>query len=121
MWNDLVSINPGAPVSEIKIVLVLGLVALLFLLFFITPVIRKKTQNKALKKVLGKSRGGLMGFALGMILLLWLRLETVPFLSMRLWFDILALSFIFWVVWKIVLYAKIKKRINSAEARRRRK
>jgi hypothetical protein len=121
MWNDIFTFDPGPPVSEVKIGLVLLLVVILFALFFVFPVIKKRTSNKALKKIVAKSRGGLMGYALGMIVLLWLRFETVPFLSMRLWFYLLLLSFVGWVVWKINAYLKIKKRIESAEARRKRK
>lgn len=118
--TDLIAANPGNPVSNIKVGLGLGLAVLLLIAFFITPIVRKKTQDKPLKKVLAKSRVGLLSFSLGFFFLIWFRLEQVPFLSMRLWFYLTILGLITWLAWKAAQYSAIKKRIERAEARRNR-
>ncbi len=121
MWKDLIDIYPGAPESNIKLGIIFGIIVLSFLFFFLAPKIRKKTENKALKKIIAKSRGGLLGFPLTLFLLVWFRLETVPLLSMRLWLILTLVGYLVWCIWKIMTYHKIQKRITQAENRRRRK
>lgn len=115
---DLVAINPGNPQSSIKVGIILGFGVFLLLLFFITPIIRRKISNKALRKTLAKTRGGFLGFGLSFLLLVWLRMESVPFLSMRLWTYVTGILFLAWLTWKISHYYSTQKRITQAEARR---
>ncbi|QQS59263.1 hypothetical protein IPN35_06830 [Candidatus Peregrinibacteria bacterium] len=115
---DLIAMSPGNPQSSTKVGIVLGLGVFLILLFFITPAIRRKISDKALKKVLGKLRGGLIGFGLCFLLLVWFRMESVPLLSMRLWAYLAGIAFLAWCVWKLLTYRALKKRITQADARR---
>ncbi len=104
--------------DNIKVGLALALAIVLLVTFFLVPMVRKKTHNKPLKKILAKSRVGIMSFSLGIFFLVWFRLEQVPFLSMRLWFYLTVLGLITWLAWKAAQYTAIKKRIERAEARR---
>ena len=118
--TDLITTNPGEPASSIKVGLALLLAATLLVLFFVVPTLRRKTGNKPLKKVLAKSRGGLLGFSLAIFFLVWFRLEQIRYLSMRLWMYLVVLGLIVWIIWKTQQYLKIKQRIERAEARRNR-
>ncbi len=121
MWNDIISFNPGPPANMVKLYIIFGFVGLLFLLFLLSPTIRKKTSNKALKKIIARSRVGLLGFPLGILFLTWMRIGTVPVLSARIWFILLLFVFFIWAVVKCISYRKIRKRILRAQARRLRK
>lgn len=112
-------LNPGAPASALKLGIIFGFIAFLFLLFFAIPIIKRKTGNKALKKVVARSRLGLMSFAIGFLFLALVRLEAVPFLSLRIWFVLTIIGFAIWAVWKCFVYRKISRRIERAEARRK--
>lgn len=97
---------------------IVGAAALLLILYFLIPYITRSTKNKALKKVLKKSRVGAMGFALTILFFLWMRFESISFFSMRLWMYLTFLGLLVWIVWKVKRYLSISRRITKAEARR---
>lgn len=119
--NYLFSPDPGAPADQIKLGIALGLTALLFVAFFLIPLVRRKTDNKALKKVLGRSRGGLLGFAITFLLLIWMRAESVHILSMRFILLVAIALFAVWAGIKWFQYRSIKTRIERADQRRMRR
>jgi uncharacterized protein YacL len=119
--SDLVNTHPSAPESNAKVAIILILAISLLVFFFLFPTLRKKVAHKALKKVMARSRGGLLGFSLTILLLTWFRLETIPFFSMRLWLVVTLLLLLGWIFWKIFLFQKIDKRIKRAEKRRKKK
>ncbi len=119
-FTDVLDANPGEPTSNIKIGIALLLAIALLIIFFVIPTVRKKTQDKPLKKVLAKSRIGVLLFSLGFFFLIWFRLEQIPFLSMRLWFYLTIVGLIVWFGLKAYKYKQIKHLIKRAEARRNR-
>jgi vacuolar-type H+-ATPase subunit I/STV1 len=74
-------------------------------------VTRKK--NKALHKTLKKSSGWLKILGILYLLFLWFRLESFRLVSIKLWFVILDLIFVWLVVQKWKYYTKIKRRIEK--------
>jgi Ca2+/Na+ antiporter len=118
-FSDLVAWSPGTPDMGVKFLIAAAIPAILFAAFLIAPKIRRSTNNKALKKVLARSRMGLLGFSITLFLYLWMRLEAVPMLSMRLWYWLILLGLLIWLIWKITLYRKIRHRIVRAEERRK--
>jgi hypothetical protein len=117
----LFAADPGAPVSNLKLGIALGLTALLFAMFFLIPLIRRKTEDKALKKTLARSRGGLLFFAIIFLLLIWFRAESVHVLSMRFFLLVAVAFFVAWSGLKAYQYRSIKTRIERADQRRMRK
>ena len=116
----LFTVSPGVS-SGSRIAALFVLAGLLLLAFFAIPVIRRNTENKALKKTMARSRTGALSFSLGIFFLVWMRLEEVSILSMRLWIVLTLAGLIVWIVWKVVFYSTTKRRIAHAEARRAKK
>ena len=115
--NYLFAISPGV-VAGGKIIALFALAGFLVLAFLAIPTIRRNTENKALKKTLARSRVGAISFGIGLFFLGWMRLEEIPFLSMRIWVALTILGFFVWLFFKIRFFVKTKKRIESAERRR---
>lgn len=89
---------------------------------FVFPKIRQKTQNKALKKTLARSKKFPGIFSALFLMFLLLRLENSHmWIGWRLWLILLSLFALFWISRKILFYIQTKKRIESAEKRRKRK
>lgn len=121
IWDYLFSASPGVVGSGAKILALFLLGAILIIMHFIIPVIRRNTDNKALKKTLARSRVGSLSFGLGAVFLAWMRVEQVPLLSMRIWIVLLLVGLIVWGVWKTLWYSKTKTRIHNSDIRRGKK
>jgi Na+/H+ antiporter NhaD/arsenite permease-like protein len=93
--------------------LVLGL--LLFLGYFVLKAIRRKTKNKTLKKIVREFPTGLLWFGLIAMFLVWMRYESVPWLSMRFLWVLWAGGILVWLFFKIRKSIKVVKRIARAK------
>lgn len=98
--------------TEIIILLLIGV--LLILTSFVIKIWRKKTKNKINKKYLRELPRGIFWFGITDLFLVWFRVESVPFLSMRLWWLILVVTFLVWAFLKTRKLLGIKKRLKRA-------
>lgn len=73
----------------------LGIVLLMIAIGLAIHFYRKKTKNEALKKALRKVPAPFFSHAVVLAALLFFRENLVPYLSMRIWFLILAVSFLY--------------------------
>lgn len=108
------------PTSSMSKEVIIGLVVFGVLLIFgslLCKYIRRKTKNKVAKKMLREFPTGMMMFGIVALVLVWMRLETVLFLSMRLWWVFYWVFYAIWILLKIRKLIIIKRRIVRAQRR----
>lgn len=92
----------------------LGLAVLVFAIGLAIHFYRKKTKNEALKKALRRVPGPFFSHAVILAVLLFFRENLVPYLSMRLWFLLLAVSFLYKTIRNLLkARSDYKKRIKA--------
>lgn len=113
--------TPANPDPVWLIVLVALWGAGLILLGVFGKKIFPKDQFPALHKTLKKSSGWLKAFGIIYLLLLWFRLETVRVLSMKLWFVLADIAFIWILFLKTRYYLALKRRIEKRATAKKKK
>jgi len=85
--------------------LVLIICGILFVLSFFIPILYKK--NKPLKILVNKFPGRIRISCILMLLYLGLRHENIPFLSMRFFFYLIILLFIYFILRYLYIYLRV--------------
>ena len=85
---------------------------------FIIKFLKKRINNKIIKKSLRELQGGGLIFGIICLLLTLIRIEKVPFFSMKIWWIVFWISFLAWIIFKIHKIILIKKRIQRAQKKR---
>ena len=110
---------PANPDKPWFIILIIGWAALLLIIAFFGAKILSREEHKAGHKTLKKSAGWLKFFAITILALLWFRLESFRFLSMKFWWVIYALAFLCFLITKIRYYLQLDHRIEKGKKERR--
>jgi len=121
MLNDLF-LNPAPyPANFIKLFIVIFFASFNLLIFLISPKITKISNSKILKKTIKNSKTGMLFWSVITFFLIWMRLESVPFFSMRIWVWLVLFGFLIWLIFKVNFFLKTKKRILRMEKNRLKK
>ncbi len=91
----------------------------LVLLGVFGKIIFSKNSSKALHKTFKKSSFGLKFLGILYLLLLWAQLESLPVLSMRIWFAVLSVCVLYFVYRKVRYLRRLQKRIQKGSQERR--
>jgi len=78
-----------------------------------------KKSHLALHKTLKKSSGWLKFFGITYLILLWFRLESLRFLSMKFWWGLSSLLLLWILIRKYSYYRKLKRRIVRGQTERK--
>lgn len=72
-----------------------------------------KARHKALNKILKKSSGLFKAFGIAALLLYWVRMEGIAFLSMKFWWVVYGILFVWFIVAKGRYFVKLQRRIQK--------
>ena len=107
--------DPNFQYTKITIIIALVLILAGFALSYYR---KKKIKKVLLKKMLRRYPGQLKTFALLILILLLVRESGIPYLSMRIWWFALLLSFLYlFIKFLISFKKKYRKRLNQASKR----
>jgi hypothetical protein len=104
---------PGSTMDKYLTITLIAFGVILILKSVAFKYIRRKTRNKNIKKITRELPTGLMTFGLIDLFLVWVRLEHIPFFSMRFWWIIFWISFVSWTILKIKKVISIIKRLQK--------
>ena len=102
---------PTSSMSNELILTIIIVATLMIVLSLGLKYLRRKTKNKILKKYIREFPGGLMIFGILALFLLWVRVKSIPILSMRLWWVFYHFAFVVWVLFKGRKLLALKKRL----------
>lgn len=97
--------------------LTLAVIAFFFLLSLALKIYRKKyAKDVILKKMIKRYPSRLLAFGTALLLLLLFRETGIPFFSMRIWWVLWLLIFLYWVVRTLISFKKeYRRRFNQAK------